>query len=42
MAEVIIIDKDGNCAADFTTTRMIHGYVEKGGESVVAFRKVNR
>jgi beta-aspartyl-peptidase (threonine type) len=34
---VIVIDKQGNCASDFTTKKMIHGWIEKGGESVVRF-----
>jgi beta-aspartyl-peptidase (threonine type) len=34
---VIVIDKDGNCASGFTTSKMIHGWIEKGGETVVRF-----
>ena len=34
---VIVIDRSGNCAADMTTRRMIHGWIEKGGETVVRF-----
>jgi beta-aspartyl-peptidase (threonine type) len=34
---VIVIDKQGNCASDFTTKKMIHGWIEKGGESVARF-----
>jgi beta-aspartyl-peptidase (threonine type) len=34
---VIVIDKDGNCAGGFTTKRMIHGWIEHGGETVCRF-----
>lgn len=34
---VIVIDKDGNCASGFTTKKMIHGWIEKGGEAIVRF-----
>jgi beta-aspartyl-peptidase (threonine type) len=34
---VIVIDKDGNCAGDFTTKKMIHGWIERGGETVTRF-----
>ena len=34
---VIVIDKDGNCASGFTTSKMIHGWIEKGGETIVRF-----
>ncbi len=34
---VIVIDKDGNCASGFTTKKMIHGWIEKGGESSCRF-----
>ncbi len=34
---VIVIDRDGNCASGFTTRKMIHGWIEKGGEAVVRF-----
>ncbi len=34
---VIVIDKDGNCSSGFTTKKMIHGWIEKGGEAVVRF-----
>jgi beta-aspartyl-peptidase (threonine type) len=34
---VIVIDKDGNCASGFTTRKMIHGWIEKGGKAVVRF-----
>jgi beta-aspartyl-peptidase (threonine type) len=33
----IVVDKYGNCAADFTTKKMIHGWIEKGGESNASF-----
>ena len=34
---VIVIDHDGNCSSGFTTKKMIHGWIEKGGESKVRF-----
>lgn len=34
---VIVIDKDGKCASGFTTKKMIHGWIEQGGEAVVRF-----
>ena len=34
---VIVIDRHGNCASGFTTKKMIHGWIEKGGEAVVRF-----
>ncbi|MGB5562180.1 MAG: isoaspartyl peptidase/L-asparaginase family protein [Sedimenticolaceae bacterium] len=34
---VIVIDRDGACAAGFTTRRMIHGWIENGGEAVARF-----
>jgi beta-aspartyl-peptidase (threonine type) len=34
---VIVIDGDGNCASGFTTKKMIHGWIEKGGEAIVRF-----
>jgi beta-aspartyl-peptidase (threonine type) len=34
---VIVIDKDGNCASGFSTKKMIHGWIENGGESVCRF-----
>jgi beta-aspartyl-peptidase (threonine type) len=33
----IVIDGDGNCAADFTTKKMIHGWIEQGGETFCRF-----
>ena len=34
---VIIIDKDGKCASGFTTKKMIHGWIEHGGETFTRF-----
>ena len=34
---VIVIDKNGNCASGFTTKKMIHGWIEKGGEAQCRF-----
>jgi beta-aspartyl-peptidase (threonine type) len=34
---VIVIDKDGNCCSGFTTKKMIHGWIEKGGETSCRF-----
>jgi beta-aspartyl-peptidase (threonine type) len=34
---VIVIDSHGNCASGFTTKKMIHGWIEHGGETVVRF-----
>jgi beta-aspartyl-peptidase (threonine type) len=34
---VIVIDRHGNCASDFTTKKMIHGWIEKGGEANCSF-----
>jgi len=34
---VIVIDKDGNCCSGFTTKKMIHGWIEHGGEANVRF-----
>ncbi len=34
---VIVIDNDGNCASGYTTRKMIHGWIEHGGETVVRF-----
>lgn len=34
---VIVIDNDGNCASRFTTKKMIHGWIEKGGEASCSF-----
>jgi beta-aspartyl-peptidase (threonine type) len=35
---VITIDKDGNCASGFTTKKMIHGWIEKGQQTIVSFK----
>ena len=34
---VIVIDRKGNCSSGFTTRKMIHGWIEHGGEAVVRF-----
>ncbi|MES9822804.1 MAG: isoaspartyl peptidase/L-asparaginase family protein [Candidatus Thiodiazotropha endolucinida] len=34
---MIVIDHQGNCAADFTTQKMIHGWIEKSGQSCASF-----
>jgi len=34
---IIVIDKDGNCSSGFTTKKMIHGWIEHGGETVTRF-----
>ena len=34
---VIVIDSLGRCASGFTTKKMIHGWIENGGESIVRF-----
>lgn len=34
---VIVIDPAGNCASDYTTKKMIHGWIEHGGEAMVRF-----
>jgi beta-aspartyl-peptidase (threonine type) len=34
---VIVVDHNGNCAGDFTTKKMIHGWIEKSGETNVSF-----
>jgi beta-aspartyl-peptidase (threonine type) len=34
---VIVVDKHGNCASDFTTKKMIHGWIEKNGPSNASF-----
>lgn len=34
---VIVIDKDGNCASGLTTKKMVHGWIEQGGKTVVRF-----
>jgi beta-aspartyl-peptidase (threonine type) len=34
---VIVIDRHGNCASGFTTKKMIHGWIERGGEANCRF-----
>jgi L-asparaginase / beta-aspartyl-peptidase len=34
---VICIDRNGRCASQTTTPRMIHGWIEQGGETVCRF-----
>jgi beta-aspartyl-peptidase (threonine type) len=34
---VIVIDRQGNCAKAYTTKRMIHGWIEKSGETMCGF-----
>lgn len=34
---VIVIDSQGNCSSGFTTKKMIHGWIEKGGETCCRF-----
>ena len=34
---VIVIDSDGRCASGFTTKKMIHGWIEHGGETFARF-----
>lgn len=34
---VIVIDRLGNCTSGFTTKKMIHGWIEHGGQAVVRF-----
>ena len=34
---VIAIDKHGYCRSSYTTKRMVHGWIENGGESVCRF-----
>ena len=34
---VIVIDKDGKCSSGFTTKKMIRGWIEQGGKTVVRF-----
>jgi len=35
---IILIDRHGLCAAGYTTKRMVHGWIEHGGESICTFR----
>jgi len=34
---VIVIDSEGNCSSGFTTKKMIHGWIERGGETSCRF-----
>ena len=34
---VIVIDSNGSCASGFTTRKMIHGWIEHAGETMVRF-----
>lgn len=34
---IITIDKDGNCSSGMTTKKMIHGWIEKSGETLARF-----
>jgi len=34
---VIVIDRNGRCASRYTTKKMIHGWIENGGEAVSTF-----
>ena len=34
---VIVIDNKGNCSSGFTTKKMIHGWIEHGGETICRF-----
>ena len=34
---VIVIDSEGNCSSGFTTKKMIHGWIERGGETCCRF-----
>jgi len=34
---VIVIDHRGNCSSGFTTKKMIHGWIEHGGETMARF-----
>ncbi|MCI0505525.1 MAG: isoaspartyl peptidase/L-asparaginase family protein [Gammaproteobacteria bacterium] len=34
---VILIDREGRCASAFTTKKMIHGWIENGGETMHRF-----
>ena len=33
----ILIDKEGDCAGAFTTKKMIHGCIERGGDAICRF-----
>ncbi len=34
---MIVISSDGHCASGYTTKRMIHGWIEHGGEAICTF-----
>ena len=34
---VIVLDSQGNCSSGFTTKKMIHGWIERGGDAVCRF-----
>ena len=34
---MIVIDHQGNCASRFTTPKMVHGWIEQGGETICRF-----
>jgi len=34
---IIVIDSQGNCSSGFTTKKMIHGWIERGGETCCRF-----
>lgn len=34
---VIVIDNEGRCSSGFTTRKMIHGWIEHGGETIARF-----
>ena len=34
---VIVVDRHGRCASGFTTQKMIHGWIEHGGEAMARF-----
>ncbi|MET0090982.1 MAG: isoaspartyl peptidase/L-asparaginase family protein [Candidatus Thiodiazotropha sp.] len=34
---IIVIDRDGNCSSGMTTKKMIHGWIEKSGETIARF-----
>jgi L-asparaginase / beta-aspartyl-peptidase len=34
---VIVIDSNGLCSSGFSTRKMIHGWIQQGGDTVVRF-----
>ncbi|MET0067068.1 MAG: isoaspartyl peptidase/L-asparaginase family protein [Candidatus Thiodiazotropha sp.] len=34
---IIVIDREGNCSSGMTTKKMIHGWIEKSGETIARF-----